>query len=244
MTFTQGTVNHPDFGMQELNYSVQELPFSGDGQVAATIQRMGQYVVEDCNSPEVMADAADAVREGQGDPLLGAFRLANKRIRFQVDSVTGGWGGKDVVEVLIRPRDVIALSQQGQMVPGDCDDFSMYVACVLMACGVPCKFVTVAADERDPSLYSHVYVAAYPDGRRKAVDASHGKFCGWEVANKFGKCREWDVVSSSSLASGIGGVDWSTLLLVAGVGAAAWWYFSGRHKYSIGSIIQDMWEDR
>ncbi len=247
MTFTAdtltGTVNHPDFGGMPLNYTVQEMPFSNDGQVAATIQKMGQYVMEDCNSPEVMEDAAEAVREGQGDPLLGAFRLANRRIRFQVDSATGRWKGGDVVEVLVRPRDVIALSKQGMMVPGDCDDFSMYVAALLIANGIPCSFVTVAADERDPSAYSHVYVAAYPDGKRKVVDASHGKFMGWEVANKFGKCREWDVTTCGGSLASFGGFDWSTVLLAAGVAGAAWWYFSGRHKFSLGSILKDMWED-
>jgi len=242
LTLTQGMVEHPDFDNAQLNYRAERLPESGDGQVAVTIRKMCQYVLEDCVSPLIAEDAAEAVREGNGDPVLGAFRLANKRIRFQQDSYTGRWGGPGVVEVLIRPVDICLFGKQHIVVPGDCDDFSMYVACLLIANGVPCSFVTVAADDRDPSAYSHVYVAAYPDGKRKAVDASHGKFAGWEVANKFGKCREWPVEAASVGAFG-GGMDWGTLLLIAAVAGGAWWYFTHKDQFSIGSIVKSLWGD-
>lgn len=239
-----GQVVHPDFGNAELNYSVQSMPGDGDGQVQKTIAQMVQYVMADCNSPELVEDAAQAMREGNGDPVLGAFTLARKRIRFQQDNVTGRWGGPGIVEVLVRPVDVSLFARQGVMVPGDCDDFSMYVAALLIVNLVPCCFVTVAADDSDPNAYSHVYVAAYPQGGRKAVDASHGKFCGWEVANRFGKCREWKVASSSAVqfGGGFGGVEWGTIAMLALAGGAVWWYCN-KSSFSLMDAVRDMWRD-
>jgi hypothetical protein len=71
----------------------------------------------------------------------------------------------------------------------------MYGAAHLMARGVPCSFVTVAADDSDPSMYSHVYLAAYPNGQRVPIDLSHGHYPGWETVNRFGKRKEWPIGS-------------------------------------------------
>jgi hypothetical protein len=36
-----------------------------------------------------------------------------------------------------------------------------------------------------------VYVAVECEGERIPLDASHGPHAGWEVANQYGKRREW-----------------------------------------------------
>ncbi len=111
-------------------------------------------------------------------------------------SVIGRW--HPVVETLVRPIDqAVATDPQG-----DCDDFEMYAAAHLLARGVPCSFVTVAANEQTPDEYSHVYLAAYPQdgpraGRRVPLDFSHGPRLDWETENVFGKRREWPIATGA-----------------------------------------------
>ncbi len=85
----------------------------------------------------------------------------------------------------------------------DCDGFTSYLAALLIALGVPCSFATVAAHKEDPSIYSHVYVVAYPNGQRVPLDSSHGEYPGWEAPNEFNKFREWPV-NSAPICSGPG----------------------------------------
>jgi hypothetical protein len=128
--------------------------------------------------------------------LYGHVKAAN--IHFTRDEVTGaGIQGLDlgddaVIETIIRPIDMARYVDAG-MALGDCDDFSMYLAALLKANGVPCAFATVAADGEAPDQFSHVYVVAYPDGQRLPLDASHGQYPGWETENRFGKYAEWPV---------------------------------------------------
>lgn len=227
-----GVIQHPDFSDVTLKYSVQKMPLTSDGQVSATVRQMIRYVVEDCTHPLIVEDAANALREGNGDPVLGAYRFAKRHIRFQQDAKTGAFD-RDCVEVLVRPVDVALMHRQGLNVVGDCDDFSMYVAALLRANFVPCFFVTAAVDANDPTVYSHVYVAAYPRSGRVAVDASHGKFCGWEVPNLFGKVREWEVKNDAVSVGG--GVN---VLMLAAVAAGG--YFLYRNISTVKEKISSL----
>lgn len=206
-----------------------------DKQVAQAIGQMSRYAIEDSQSGPVVADALSATRAAGGDPIKGAWQQARKRIRFTEDQnvITS----PDVVEVLIRPVDVCLID--GSMGPGsvigDCDDFSMYVASLLLAQNIPCCFATVAADPSQPDAYSHVYVVAYDGGRRTAIDASHGKFCGWEAPDSFSKMREWDLFESARSSSGIG---LSSLVLFFALGFAAWWYVD-RYGFSLPDVFGD-----
>ena len=100
----------------------------------------------------------------------------------------------DLIEFIVRPVDRCGYIDQGIAI-GDCDDFSMALAALLATQGISTKFCTVAADERAPDQFSHVYCVAYLDGERSPLDASHGKRLGWglgwEVPNRWGKREEW-----------------------------------------------------
>jgi hypothetical protein len=126
-------------------------------------------------------------------------------IKFQRDEVTGdgvgGYPSDEVVETIIRPVEMAKFMDAGNAV-GDCDDFSMYVACCLKSLGIPCAFATTAADTRDPGQFSHVYVVAYPmtgSGMRMRmpIDASHGEYPGWETKG-LGRYQEWPVLDRMS----------------------------------------------
>lgn len=192
-----GAIYHPAFD-GPVNYEVSELSDDPDTAVAQTTELMNKYVREDCGSPEILRDAAEASQSS--DPLqitCDAWRYVRERIGFVNDDVTAQPFSPlfriPIIETLVRPRDMATACSNGNCKrTGDCDDFSMYLACILKAHGIDSKFVTVAADDKDPSRYSHVYVAAYPAGQRIALDASHGPYAGWEVENRFGKRHEWE----------------------------------------------------
>jgi transglutaminase-like putative cysteine protease len=219
-----GNEIHTDFGVTTIT-RVQELPDAPDDQVAATIGVMSQYAAEDSADPTVCAQSADALREIGCDPANYADTDACKavwsyvraRMSFVQDAVTGAAAeaalGHPVIESVTRPRDIATWGV------GDCDDYATWGAALLLCLGVPCRFVTVAADGNMPDEYTHVYLCAYPniDGAvtRVPLDLSHGKTIGWETANNYGKLREWDV---SAVAGGVIGGGMLALAAVVGVG--------------------------
>lgn len=200
----RGTHTHPQFG--DVKYSVRDLGDEPGEQVRRTLELMRERVAEDADSPEMR----DWVYSQFDVPMYGGQKRAAENvwahtknaIKFQRDEKTGGgvggFGEDEVVETIIRPVDMKRFVESGVAV-GDCDDFSMYEACVLKVLGIPCEFVTVAADGRVPDQFSHVYVVAYPDGQRIALDASHGEYAGWEVGNEFGKYQAWPVMDHLGL---------------------------------------------
>jgi hypothetical protein len=184
------TFSHPELGV--VRYSVQPVPDSGDGQTAAVINLMAIYAIEDSASPEVQQAVAEAQAEFPNlSPEEQVFRYVKRHVRFTYDEQTAlplqTWYEDPIVETLVRPRDMLAL---GPFAQGDCDDFSMLVASMLLAQGIDVAYVTVAVDPADPSQYSHVYVAAYRDGHRIPIDASHGPHAGWETPEYYRR-TEW-----------------------------------------------------
>ena len=208
------SIYHPDLG-RTVNYSVQEVPEDADGQVAAVIGLMTEYARADATSPEIADDLASVALHPQKDYSDLPQAEANERTwidsiwwhvkgrvsRFATDEETAApiqpeFGDSPIVETLIRPRDMALYCGEGNC-QGDCDDYSMYLAALLTACGIKCAFVTVAADETDRNWFSHVYVAAYTgSGVRIPLDASHGEYPGWEVA-RYWRLEEWPVSASA-----------------------------------------------
>lgn len=188
---------HPALG-QSVNYTIQEVPEGGDAQTAAVVGIMSRYAMEDSSSPEIKRDADIAVSECAGcTPAESVFWFVKKRLRFVRDEETvvpfevdKDTRGGVMVEALIRPRDMSTMAHEKL---GDCDDFSMYTASLLLALGVPASFVTVAASpDQANTEFSHVYVAAYPGGVRVPLDTSHGDRPGWETA-KARRIKEWEI---------------------------------------------------
>lgn len=222
-----GYIDHPSLG--RVRYQVVPLSPDPDEQVAQTIALMTEYAVEDSQSPLIKGEALSTATTG--DPIEDCWQWLSRKdgvrgMRFIHDEDTtrpwGDIGRWDPVEALIRPVDQARLNPP----QGDCDDFSMYGAAYLLARGVPCAFVTVAADGQNPDLYSHVYLAAYPQtgpqtGRRIPLDLSHGPHAGWETENRFGKRREWPIRQEDSLLTiavvGIAGI---VVWLLARMGGA------------------------
>jgi hypothetical protein len=212
-----GMVQHPALG--PVRYRLDEVSDDPDTQVAQVIGMMRNYAVADSASPEIIRDAYSIVNT-YGDPLSGIHRFLRERMGFVHDEETAEPLQSSVplaiAEVLIRPRDL----STSPVKIGDCDDYVMYGASMLHALNIPCSFVTVAADDREPNAYSHVYLAAYPTrgpyaGSRIPLDCSHGPYAGWEVANRLGKRAEWPLSTSVSCLLGLALVIGGGLALAA-----------------------------
>lgn len=193
-------VRHPSMG--DVHVTVKVTSDDPDEQVKDTIGLMTQYALEDASTIDIRRDAARACNvlgldSSPESRCASLWQWVKNKIRFQEDQhlaaplERAGLSAKDypVVEVLVRPVDISRGAQNG-----DCDDFSMYLASLLTAAAIPCSFVTVAADSHQPQNFSHVYVAAYPNGNRIPLDASHGQAPGWEVP-RYTRRQEWPVTT-------------------------------------------------
>lgn len=199
------TAYHPDFGTR-VAFAFERLPEDSDGQVRHTIAKVVGYIRQDAQSELIQQDAARAAQ--CGDPIQGVWNLIKPHIKFKQDADIAkdlkldparkaelekqfGKIGEDTVEVFIRPVDQsLMIALQGIGVE-DCDGFTMYGACLLTALGIPCKLVTVAAHKSRPNEFSHIYVAAFYQGKRIPLDFSHGEYPGWEYPST--RMKEWPI---------------------------------------------------
>jgi hypothetical protein len=191
------TAYHPDFGVK-VAYHFDHMSDDPDAQVRQAVAKAICFIRQDASSEPIRQDAAKAMREG--DPIRGLWKLIKPSIKFKQDADTAkdldtdDPRKLDIVEVFIRPVDQSMLIALRGIGVEDCDGFTMYGACLLTALGIPCALVTVAADPDKPREFSHIYVAAYPDGpggRRIPLDFSHGEYPGWECPHF--RIREWPV---------------------------------------------------
>lgn len=213
-------VNHPELGT--LNAELASVSEDPDGQVADVINMMAGYVEADYRSPRVRADATEALSRYGPDPAAAVFHHIKSKVRFVRDEeISEFLGDPDIVEVLIRPRDMSELVSSGTA-RGDCDCFVMYGAAMLKALGErDVRFVTVAADSRDPERFSHVYLVVYRDGNRIPLDLSHGDRPGWETGEYYRR-REWP----------LNGGAWGWWILIAVIGVI---YYDRRRNARVTS---------
>jgi hypothetical protein len=119
------------------------------------------------------------------------FEYVRSSVTFVQDEdvLTQEFGVRPDNELLIEPAVLLSMDKPR----GDCDDFSMLTASLLLVVGLPAYFVTVKADHRQPDRWSHVYVGTVlEDGTEYPLDCSHGPFAGWETNQAINKQR-WPV---------------------------------------------------
>lgn len=208
---SQGVFDHPELGA--CAYRLTSVSEDPDTQVAQTIDYMRGYASQDAKGRVISDDVVMARSMGTGEPINDTWNYLARHggvrgMQFQRDEITSSpvdinsWN--PIVETLIRPADQALMRSP----VGDCDDFAMYGAAHLLNLGVPCAFVTIAADAGEPKMFSHVYLVAYPKsgqyaGMRVPMDLSHGQFPGWEYGQPF-RLKEWPIGTSMSMIFGIG----------------------------------------
>lgn len=167
--------------------------YDSDVSTAATIADMRRLARMYSHDPSVVAAVNSALaRTGvvaHRDIAHAIFYWVRQNIRFVEDETLLyqqlGVSVEDLdKELLIVPPVLLAMP-----VPmGDCDDFSVLLASMLMSAGLRPYFVTVAADSMEPQKFSHVYVCAElaDEGTHLCLDAGN-RFpavpAGWESEN-------------------------------------------------------------
>ena len=97
---------------------------------------------------------------------------------------------RDQLQLLIEPSVLVRMRQMR----GDCAIYTMLICAFLDCFHVPWEIVTLAVNPSQPTIFGHVFPrVVLPDGRRVALDASHGKYPGWQVPrNHTFRSQAWD----------------------------------------------------
>jgi hypothetical protein len=155
-----------------------------DTATARTVAMMGAYILKCSTDPQVVAAAQYARNHFAAGPdaaglAWGVFWYVKHCVKFRQDEATMfRLGFKDEVDFLTAPDVLVRMNDPAE----DCDGFTMLVASMLTALGVPVAIATVAASADDPTRWSHVFaLALLPGGRVLPLDASHGIGPGWMV---------------------------------------------------------------
>ena len=168
---------------------------SSDDPTEATAQTV-EYMCELVNDSladgivqRAAADACASVKRAAADasPAAkwwmsagGIWWYAKQRVRFIHHSkLLVAWlNAPNELQLLIRPDALLKMREP----KGDCAVFTTLICALADCAGLPWEIVTIACDPRQPGIYSHVYPRVIlPGGRRMVMDASHGKYPGWEV---------------------------------------------------------------
>lgn len=163
--------------------------------LSLTIELMRSHAFECSQSGIILTAVQQALALAGGSvrsQVLAIYDWVKDRVSFIEDEQALDAVGIDPdKELLIKPDRLLAMSEP----KGDCDDYSMLLACMLIAAKLPIgiSYVTIAADSTNPERYSHVYVSVQlPDTSYLALDASHGPYAGWEETKIFSKIH-WNI---------------------------------------------------
>jgi hypothetical protein len=157
-----------------------------------TVRAMCGHIRACAADPVVLACAQQALQQfgGLGAGLPREIAAADAcwwwvkhRVRFvqDDDAIQALLNERYQLELLVTPSVLVRMARPG----GDCDDFSMLLACLLTCLGMRWRIVVVAASPSEPEVFSHVFVAAVlADGSLYPLDASHGRYPGWHVPDE------------------------------------------------------------
>lgn len=187
-----------------LNGQLDWLPGDADAQVDGTISLMRKYAAADSTHP-LVAETADRLRS-TGKPLQDAVHgYVRNSINFVDDAdmlaqIVGPGVDANTIELLNRPADVELTIRKFGKATGDCDDYSMYCAALLLsmqAAGEPVsdvRFVTISPRGMVPNGrdFSHVFCRAKFNGQDISMDCSHGQYAGWCYTDNTRE-QEWPI---------------------------------------------------
>lgn len=171
--------------------SVRTNPFNNDVSTRHTIQVMRQLAHRYSRDPAVVQAVNQAVSAGartQRDIASAIFYWVRGNVRFVEDEelMYQQLGIEPLQldkELLIVPPVLLAMPTP----QGDCDDFSLLIASMLLCAGMRAYFVTVAADKEDARKFSHIYICACleDEGTHLCLDAGNRLSMvapGWEAS--------------------------------------------------------------
>jgi len=173
-----------------LTSTVFALPEDTDAATALTIQKMSEQISAGAGSAEVRGRALDILNRArvQAFDFRGAARAIYEWVRrciiFTPDPV--GKEGVQTAEWTLYFRR------------GDCDCISVLMCSLLESVGLRCRLMTIAADARLPSQYSHVYPEVCLNGQWVTVDAARRSPAFGKAPRRYFRRRGWSVHSDES----------------------------------------------
>lgn len=159
---------------------------------AETISYMCELVRDSLADGIVQAAARDAAALAPDYPWAGCWWWVKHHLQFVHHSkMLGAWVGMpDELQLLIRPDALLKMERP----KGDCAVYTTLLCAMLQCAGYGWEICTVAVDPYQPGVFSHVYPRVIlADGSRVPLDASHGKYPGWEVPPERVSAKQiWD----------------------------------------------------
>jgi hypothetical protein len=161
---------------------------SGDAGTAQTIEKIRELLNDAWGDPNVAAYAGSLLYNwdvAQHDPMAEARAvwLDAKTFHFANDPFT-----KEVLHPVWQLLNTRV---------GDCDDINaLVIPGLLGAMGIESRLVTIAADPRDPTAFSHIYAEANVNGQWVPLDAARPR-AQFGLAPERWYRREWWSVTSS-----------------------------------------------
>jgi transglutaminase-like putative cysteine protease len=167
----------------------------GDAGVEQTIDLIRHLVDDAVKDPVVNRAAIDILRNNSAPSF---DRDAKLRILYAyvqwpnflyVEDPVGPFGPKETVRPV---RDLL------QLRAGDCDDFTVLLAALAGTIGIATRAVTIAADPRSPSEFSHIYPEAeVAPNRWVPLDAARPGAAYGVGAPVYFRKRVWSLTDSS-----------------------------------------------
>jgi hypothetical protein len=160
-----------------------------DTATQQTVQEMCRQIHQAAADPLVQSVARRAARMFAGGPTSfgpadACWLWCKHNLKFKHHgSMFEAWSSdlgdpRTKLQLLIAPDVLLRMSR----LEGDCAIYTMMICAMLEALGVEWDIVTAAVDARQPEIFGHVWPRAIlPDGNRESLDASHGKYPGWQV---------------------------------------------------------------
>lgn len=178
-----------------------------DRGTALTLEVMCRQIKRSALNPALRSAGMDAVRRFRGGPLFAStgrnpfqslpaivesvYWWARHVLRFQHhEGLIRVWfQEQDQLQLLISPDLLLKMDRPR----GDCAIYTALICAMLRTFGIEYEIVTLAVDPSQPDVFSHVYPRAVVNGARLVLDASHGKYVGWEVPREHQIRRQvWD----------------------------------------------------
>lgn len=170
-----------------------------DTDTAITVAEMCRQIHQAAKDPLVRRAALRSVEMFHGGPqwawaLMGdtdeSRRMAEScwwwckhYLRFKHHgSMFEAWSSdlgdpRTKLQLLIAPDVLVRMSRM----EGDCAIYTMMLCAMLEALGLPWQIVAAAVDRLQPEIFSHVWARVVLSGGSESLDASHGKYPGWQV---------------------------------------------------------------
>lgn len=154
----------------------------GNPGVMMTLERMRTLVHSDLSSAWVRWALRDALLQLATPSPLERIGAIYQWVMAHMSYIIDGEGTDSVFaaeEEIRAPNYLVNLIYQHGIAEGDCDDFVILLAALLLASGSPVRWIVTSA--RDDREFDHVFIQAWTGTGWITMDGIHGAPLDWHV---------------------------------------------------------------